>query len=100
MSSKRFGAKVAGAITKRVCSLAIFAAIWMPLAVAQNQGEEASAKESGPVAKSVDYLFNYLNMAGTKKSSEFKPLTQRERTHLYYKTVSYTHLTLPTIYSV
>jgi hypothetical protein len=87
MSSKHFGAKVAGAITKRVCNLAIFAAIWAPLAVAQNQGEKASAKESGPVAKSVDYLFNYLNMAGTKKTSEFQPLTQRERTHLYYKTM-------------
>ena len=87
MSSKRFGAKVAGAITKRVCGLAMFAAILAPLAVAQNQGEEASAKESGPVAKTVDYLFNYLNMAGTKNASEFKPLTQRERTHLYYETM-------------
>lgn len=74
-------------ITKRVCRLAILVAIWTPLVAAQNQGDEASAKKSGPAAKGMDYLFNYLNMAGTRKSSEFRPLTRRERTHLYYKTM-------------
>jgi hypothetical protein len=72
---RRFGTKVADA-TKRVCSLAVLAAIWVPLAPAQNQADEASVNKSGPVTKGIDYLFNYLNMSGTKKSSEFKHLTQ------------------------
>jgi hypothetical protein len=74
-------------ITKQVCGLAILVTLWTPLVVAQNQGDETSSKKSGPVAKSVDYLFNYLNMAGAKKASDFQPLTQRERTHLYFKTM-------------
>ena len=80
-------AKMANVVTKRVRTLAILAVIWTPLVAAQNQGDEASTKESGLIAKSTDYLFNYLNMAGTKEASQFQPLTQRERTRLYYKTM-------------
>jgi hypothetical protein len=72
-------------ITHRLRTLAILAVIWTPLVAAQNQGDEASTKKSGLIAKGTDYLFNYLNMAGTKKTSQFQPLTQRERTRLYYK---------------
>jgi hypothetical protein len=31
----------------------------------------------------VNLLFGYLNMAGARKSSDFRPLTQRERNQLY-----------------
>lgn len=78
---------MANVVTKRVRTLAILAVIWTPLVAAQNQSDEASTKESGLVAKSTDYLFNYLNMAGTKEASQFQPLTQQERTRLYYKTM-------------
>ena len=33
----------------------------------------------GPGDKGVTYLLNYLNMAGTKKATEFRPMTQREK---------------------
>ena len=42
---------------------------------------------SNPVSRAIGYLFNYLNMAGTTRASDFRPLTQRERTHLYVKTM-------------
>jgi hypothetical protein len=58
----------------------------LPLA-AQNQTPNTTAEKPSIVAKGVDYLFNYLNMAGTEKASDFRPLTQRERTHLYFKTM-------------
>jgi hypothetical protein len=35
----------------------------------------------------IDHLFNYLNMAGAEKASEFQPLTQRQRTQIYVKTM-------------
>ena len=55
---------------------------------AQNQTSDSPEQKSGVVAKGTDYLLNYLNMAGTKKASDFRPLTQRERTHLYFKTMA------------
>lgn len=57
-----------------------------PLA-AQNQGPATAQPNSNPVPKGLGYLFNYLNMAGTEKASEFRPLTGRERTHLYLETM-------------
>jgi hypothetical protein len=50
-------------------------------------GFDYPGSEDRPTAKAIDYLFNYLNMAGTAKASDFRPLTQRERTHLYFKTM-------------
>lgn len=48
----------------------------------------AQTQDSGnPVSKGIDYLFNYLNMAGTKTARDFRPQTQRERSHLYLKTM-------------
>ena len=76
---------MANALTERVRRLALLAVIWSPLLVAQNQSD--ASKGSGPGAKATDYLFNYLNMAGTKTARDFRPLTQRERTRLYYKTM-------------
>ena len=58
-----------------------------PLLFAQNQDSTSGEHEPTSVGKGIDYLFNYLNMAGTMQASEFRPLTQRERTHLYLKTM-------------
>jgi len=54
---------------------------------AQSETQKATAEKGNPITRGVDYLFNYLNMAGTKKAAEFKPLTQKERTQLYLKTM-------------
>lgn len=51
------------------------------------QTQPASPQKFAAADKGVDYLFNYLNMAGTHKASDFRPLTQSERTHLYFKTM-------------
>jgi hypothetical protein len=56
------------------------------LAVAQNDTTNPPPKK-GVAAKGVDYLFNYLNMAGTKTGADFRPMTQEERNKLYVKTM-------------
>ena len=55
--------------------------------VAESQNSPSGEQESGSVGKSVGFLFNYLNMAGTMKASQFRPLAQKERTHIYLKTM-------------
>ena len=42
---------------------------------------------SRAVRRTNDHLFNYINMAGTSKASEFRPLTQRQRTQIRVKTM-------------
>ena len=56
--------------------------------LAQDQSADTSSKNSSSGNKGVAYLLNYLNMAGTRKATEFRPLTQRERTRLYLKTMA------------
>lgn len=56
-------------------------------ATAQDQKSMAATPESNPARKGVDYFLNYLNMAGTTKASDFYPLTQPQRNHLYLKTM-------------
>ena len=64
--------------------LLMFLTLWTSLLVAQEQ-TETSPKKSESVL--IDYLLNYLNMAGTKKSGEFRPMTQHERNRLYFKSM-------------
>jgi hypothetical protein len=64
--------------------LVIFLTLSTPLLVAQ---EETDANPKKPGSGLIDYLLNYLNMAGTKKSNEFVPMTQAERNRLYFKTM-------------
>jgi len=59
-----------------------------PLLIGQNQELSPAQQKSGVVAKGLDYFFNYLNMAGTRKASDFRPLNGRERAHLYLKTMT------------
>jgi len=54
---------------------------------AQNQDSQAKEQDSNPASRGVNYLLNYLNMAGTTKASQFRPMNQQERTRLYYKTM-------------
>jgi hypothetical protein len=70
-----------------LCVLAVFVFSWGRLASAQNQGSSIAEQHSTPMGKGADYLLNYLNMAGTLKADDFYPLTQRERTVLYLKTM-------------
>lgn len=56
------------------------------LSAAQNQDSTTTDKPNS-FSRGLDYSFNYLNMAGTTTASDFQPLSQEERTHLYLKTL-------------
>ncbi len=74
-------------MNKSICTLGILALTFAPLAAAQNQDSITPEEKSSAPSRGVKVLLNYLNMAGTTKASEFQPLTQRERTRLYVKTM-------------
>jgi len=77
------------AMNKNVCVAIVLVALGASVAAAQSAvNSTTSDQKSGVASKGVDYLFNYLNMAGTTKASQFRPLTQQERTHLYLKTMT------------
>jgi hypothetical protein len=77
------------ATNQEICGLILFLYLLTlgPPVVAQDQDSTAPEQKSGSVSRVVDHLLNYLNMAGTTKASEFRPLTQRERTDIYFKTM-------------
>jgi len=52
---------------------------------AQPQDPAASSSSSASSGRAVEYVFNYLNMAGVMSADQFAPLTQRERTQIYWK---------------
>jgi len=74
-------------ISRSIYALGIVALSFAPLLVAQGQDSVTDEPKPGRVSRQVNNLFNYLNMAGTKKASEFRPLTQRERSKLYVNTM-------------
>jgi len=53
-----------------------------PVLQAQDQASTAPVTHRG-----IDYFLNYLNMAGTQRAAQFRPLTQSERSHLYFKSM-------------
>jgi hypothetical protein len=53
----------------------------------QNPNSATSGQTSAGTGRVVDEFFNYLNMAGTTKASNFRPLSQRERNQIYVKTL-------------
>jgi hypothetical protein len=67
-----------------LCALTVLLA--SPL-LAQSETQNATVAKGSSIDRGVDYLFNYLNMAGTKTTAEFRPLTEKERTRLYFKTM-------------
>jgi hypothetical protein len=71
--------------TKSIYGLFTLILLLAPQLEAQSQSSNASADNSDETKRGIGYLFNYLNMAGTEKASEFQPLTQKERTQIYYK---------------
>src|SRR5215472_4596302 len=67
-----------------LCTLSLLLASQLE---AQSQTSTANADSVSPTDRGIGYLFNYLNMAGTKRATEFRPLTQKERTQIYLKTM-------------
>jgi len=61
--------------------------VFAPLLAAQ-QDSDTPEQKPGTAHRTIDNLFNYLNMAGTTKASDFRPLTQHERTKIYLKTMA------------
>src|SRR6478672_7647559 len=74
-------------MTQSSCWVAVLVLMLGPPLSAQNQDSTSDEHKPTSVGKGIDYLFNYLNMAGTMRASDFQPLTQRERAHLYLKTM-------------
>ena len=72
---------------KSICGLALFVFTLTSLIVAQTTDAGTTESKPSPVSRTVDHLFNYLNMAGAEKASQFQPLTQRQRTQIYVKTM-------------
>jgi hypothetical protein len=73
-------------LRKHACRIGILILALAPLLAAQEQAPDADANRSNVFARGVDYLFNYLNMSG-KNAADFRPLTQREKTHNYFRTM-------------
>jgi hypothetical protein len=74
------------------CICGLFFLLFTLAAHATAQSQESVTTEPEPDApgaahRTINILFNYLNMAGTLKASEFKPLTQPERTKIYFRTM-------------
>jgi hypothetical protein len=68
---------------------ALLVSISIPLGATQDQNDSTTpTQRAAPIAKGTSVLYNYLNMAGAKKSAEFQPLSQRERTRIYAKTMT------------
>jgi len=74
-------------IKKSIYRLSIFVLTCAPVVPAQNQDSATTKQNPSTVSRGVDHLFNYLNMAGTVRASQFRPLTQHERTQIYLKTM-------------
>ena len=67
--------------------MAIAILLCAPVLNGQDQGATSPPTSSNPLNKGIDLVFNYLNMAGTQKAATFRPMTQEQRTHLYYKSM-------------
>lgn len=72
---------------KCICELAIFILALGAVAASQSQNSLAAYQKNKAADRTVNNLFNYLNMAGTEKAGEFQPLTQRQRTQIYLQTM-------------
>lgn len=74
-------------MNKGMFGLGILVLTFPPFLAAQNHDSASAEQKSTTVSRGLDHLFNYLNMAGTAKASDFRPLTQPQRTHIYLKTM-------------
>ena len=74
-------------ISRGIYALGMFALTLAPLVFAQDQDSVAAEQASLGMSRRINHVFNYLNMAGTLKASEFQPLTQDQRTRIYVNTM-------------
>src|SRR5215831_19984584 len=74
-------------IRRCICDLVMFVLAMSALVGAQSQSSVAAGQRSAATDRTVNNLFNYLNMAGTEQANQFQPLTQRQRTQIYLKTM-------------
>jgi hypothetical protein len=65
----------------------VIALLFLSFLPTHAQDRKTDDSKSGPFTKGLDYLFNYLNMAGTETAAQFKPLSQSERNQLYFKSM-------------
>jgi hypothetical protein len=72
---------------KGICFLAIVALMSVPVLIGQTQDPPSTGQQTAGVHRTIRNLFNYLNMAGTEKARDFRPMTRRERSQLYAKTM-------------
>ena len=73
-------------MSKNTWVLAILLLTLGATAAAQNEDSTNTEQKSSAESRGIKSLFNYLNMAGTTKAADFRPLTQKERTQIYLKT--------------
>jgi hypothetical protein len=72
---------------RSICGLIFLVLLLDLLGASQDQSSTAPAQESRSASWGIDHLLNYLNMAGTTKAVDFRPLSQHERTSIYLKTM-------------
>jgi hypothetical protein len=80
--------EVTAAVCRYTCILVVVAFSFAVHAQSQSPAHEqtdTSSTQSG--SRLVGSVLKLLNMAGTEKSKEFRPLTQAERNHLYFSTM-------------
>jgi hypothetical protein len=80
--------EVTAAVRHSTCIFAVVAVSFAVHAQSQSASHEqtdTSSTQSG--SKIVRGVENLLNMAGTEKAKEFRPMTQAERNHLYLTTM-------------
>ncbi len=70
-----------------ICGLAILLLTFTPLIAGQTKDPAIDEPKRSTFNRTADHLFNYLNMAGAEKASNFQPLTQGQRTQIYLKTM-------------
>jgi hypothetical protein len=74
-------------INRTIYALGVFALTIASLVSAQDQDSVTPEQTSLGTSRRINHVFNYLNMAGTLKASEFQPLTQEQRTRIYVNTM-------------
>src|SRR5215813_3321516 len=74
-------------IRRCICELAMFTFAFGAMAASQSQNSITADARTKTGERTVNNLFNYLNMAGTEQASQFQPLTQQQRTQIYLKTM-------------
>lgn len=76
-----------GIARNRAYRVTILIMLLAALSPAQTQDSDNATEKPNKFSRSIDHFFNYLNMAGARKASDFQPLSQQERTHNYLKTL-------------